>query len=446
MKNQKKQRGTLAGRLVIIILLVLMGLYGFLIGPIRYAVTNDFLLGGLISMLVVFGILGAFFMLTLWLAGSHVLPVNSHDRNERAAARGILFRFAMGIPVAMAVVREGAVEPGPNGESREHVGGKGVIDVDSTSAVALHTTIGFSRVEGTGLVFTHETEQLMHLIDLRIQFRTQEFEFLTRDGIPIKVRLSVRFQIDRTEFQKNLHAHDPKAPYPRPLKWSRHRVERALSVLQVADAEGNLTKWNERVIGTAQGMLRAIIADYTLDGLLAPQEPTKNPRKEIRELLTQRLTPVMAGRGIKIITVAVGVIFPAEFDPEKTFDQQNPVLDKITEQRIKAWKAEYESRMIRITAEGRAEADRQHEAARVRARMELIMRVTQALEQGVPADSDQEQIAKRFIDTLWEMAKEPDTRARLEEDSVQLLLRLTGPSESPSLSEQSDLYGLPPAT
>jgi len=367
MKKKKQRQSLLAGRLLIVILLVVMALYGFFIGPIRYAVTNDFLIGGLVSMLVVFAILGAFFMLTLWLAGSHVLPVNSRDRSEAAAARGVLFRFALGSHVAMAVVREGAVEPGPNGESREQVGGMGVIDVDSTSAVTLHTAIGFSRVEGTGLVFTHETEQLMHLIDLRIQFRTQEFEFLTRDGIPIKVRLSLRFQIDRTEFNKNLHAHDPKAPYPRPLKWSRHRVERALSVLQVADAEGNLSRWNERVLPTAQGMLRAIIADYTLDGLLAPQDPTRNPRQAIREVLSHRLTPVMVGRGIKIITVAVGVIFPADFDPEKTFDQQNPVLDKITEQRIKAWKAEYESRMFRISGEAQAEVERQREKARAQA-------------------------------------------------------------------------------
>ena len=67
----------LAGRLIIVILLVVMALYGFFVGPIRYAVTNDFLLGGLISMLVVFAIMLACILpATLWLAGSHVLPVN----------------------------------------------------------------------------------------------------------------------------------------------------------------------------------------------------------------------------------------------------------------------------------------------------------------------------------------------------------------------------------
>jgi regulator of protease activity HflC (stomatin/prohibitin superfamily) len=456
MEKKKQRRSLLAGRFLIVILLLLMALYGFFTGPIRYAVTNDFLLGGLISMLVVFAILGAFFMLIVLLAGPHVLPVNSRDRREVAAARRVLFRFALGRHVAMAVVREGVVEPGPDSESREQVGGTGVIDVDSTSAVTLHTAIGFSRVEGTGLVFTHEAERLMHIIDLRIQLRTQDFEFLTRDGLPIKVRLSVRFQIDRTEFNRYLHAHDPQAPYPRPLKWSSYRVELALSRLPVVDGEGNFTPWSERVLGIAQGMLRAIIATYTLDGLLEPQDPTRNPRQEIRVLLNRQITPFMAQRGIRIVSVAVGVIFPADFDAEKTFDQQNPVLDRITERRIKVWKSEYESRMIRVTAEGQAEADRRRDLARTQAQMELIMRVTQALEQGAPAIIDnQDQIARRFLETLQKMANEPYTRARLPEDNIMLLGAALGQRDQMDSydlgaalgqRDQAELHEPPPTT
>ena len=438
-KRKKQRRGLPAGRFFIVLLLVVMALYGFFVGPIRYAVTNNFLIGGLISMFVVFAILGVFFIFTLWLAGSHVLPVNTRDSKERAAARGVLFRFGMGGHVAMAVVREGKVEPGPNGESRDNVEGMGVLDVDSTTAVTLHTSIGFSRVEGTGLVFMHESEQLRHLIDLRIQFRTQEFEFLTRDGIPIKVRLSLRFQIDRTEFNKNLHAHNPKAPYPPPVKWSRHRVERALSTLQIADTEGNLTRWNERVMGTGQGMLRAIIADYTLDGLLAPQDPTKNPRRAIRETLEHRLRPVMAQRGIKILTVSIGVIFPADFDAEKTFDQQNPVLDKVTEQRIKAWKAEYESRMFRISGEAQAEVERQREKARAQVKLESLLRLAQAIEEDLPPTGDQDQVTRHFWSVVEKMADDPSTRALLDEELLRyMMLQLGRPLDFPMLPGQTD--------
>ncbi len=164
----KKRRRPSTGRLIIIGLLVILTLYGFFIGPLR-ALTNDILLGGLLNLSIAFAIMAAFFYLTLWLAGSHVLPVNPRDRHEDAAARGLLRRFATGGHVAMAVVRDGAVEPGPNGESRAHVAGHGVIDVDSTSVVDLHTAISPSRIKGTGLVFPHELEHLANIVDLRIQ-------------------------------------------------------------------------------------------------------------------------------------------------------------------------------------------------------------------------------------------------------------------------------------
>ena len=202
----KKRRRPSTGRLIVIGLLVILTLYGFFIGPLR-ALTNDILLGGLLNLFVTFAIMAVFFYLTLWLAGPHVLPVNPRDRHENAAARSLLRRFATGGHVAMAVVRDGAVEPGPHGGAAEQIGGYGVIDVDSTSVVDLHTAIGPSRIKGTGLIFMHELEHLANIVDLRIQVRSQEFEYMTRDGIPIKARLSMRFQIDQATFNKIGRAH-----------------------------------------------------------------------------------------------------------------------------------------------------------------------------------------------------------------------------------------------
>ena len=78
----KKRRRPSAGRFIIIVLLVMLTLYGFFIGPLR-ALTNDIVLGGLLNLSVAFAIMAVFFYLTLWLAGSHVLPVNPRDRHEK---------------------------------------------------------------------------------------------------------------------------------------------------------------------------------------------------------------------------------------------------------------------------------------------------------------------------------------------------------------------------
>jgi hypothetical protein len=68
--------------------------------------------------------------------------------------------------------------------------------------------------------------------------------------------------------------------------------------------------------------------------------------------------------------------------------------------------------------------------------MELIMRVTQALEQGGPAvERDEDQIAQRFLATLQRMAAEPLTGDRLPEDSKKLLRDLFNPSDTTTFHE-----------
>ena len=435
----KKRQRPFTGRLVIIVLLVLLALYGFFIGPLR-ALTNEILLAGLLNLLIAFVIMLAFFHLTLWLAGSHVLPVNPRDKHEPAAARGLLRRFATGGHVAMAVVRDGAVEPGPDGESREHVGGHGVIDVDSTSVVTLHTTIGLSRIKGTGLVFTHEPEQLQHIVDLRIQFRAQEFEYMTRDGIPVKARVTLRFQIDQAAFNKNLHAHDPKVPFPAPISWSMRSVTRALANLQVVDG-GSLTQWSDLPPLLANGMLRAIISEYRFDDLLSPMEPTRDPRKEIREQVIARLKPVLMQLGVKVLSLSIGMFLPQGFDPDKTFDPEKPQVDEVTAQRIKAWKAEWESRMIKLNAEAQAEADRQREKAKAQARLESVTRLIQALEQDLPPGSTQDPIAEHFWKVVKNFTEDPNTRDLLEEDQLRFVLQLPQRGELPPPGNQPESNG-----
>ncbi len=441
INTMKKRQRPLMGRFILLIFLVILALYSFLIGPLR-ALTNDILLAGLFNLFVVATIILVFFFLTLWLTGSHVLPVNPRDKHEKAAARNLLLRFATGGHVAMAVVRDGAVEPGPNGESRDQVGGRGVIDVDSTSVITLHTDIGLSRIKGTGLVFTRELERLHHIVDLRIQFRSQEFEYMTRDGIPIKARVTLRFQIDQATFNKNLHAHDPKVPFPAPISWSMRSVQRALASLQVADSGGPLTKWSDLPLLYANGMLRALISEYRFDDLLSPLEPTRDPRKEIREQIIARLKPVLMQQGVKVLSLSIGMFLPLKFDPDKTFDPDKPQLDEVTAQRIKAWKAEWESRMIKLNAEAQAEAERQREKARAQARLESIMRLIQALEQDLPPSGNQDPIAEHFWNVVRNFTEDPNTRNLLEDEQLRfILLQLGRTGELPPPSDQPESHG-----
>ncbi len=416
----------------------LLVIWGFFIGPIRRYV--DWPIGGIIGVIVAALIAYIFFRLMLWLAGPHVLPVDLHNHHEKAAAWRVLLRFARGLPTLTAVVREGAVIPGPDNQSRNGAGGIGVIDVDSTSVVALATETGLSRIRGQSLVFTKAGEKIGQVIDLRYQLRSEVFDFTTRDGILIRTRITVRFQIDQVQ-PVQVQMLSPTVHWPRPFTWTSHTIKRALGQQSVTPPD-TATTWDKIPLSVAARKLRTIIAEYTFDGLSEPHEPRQDPRAEIKTRLEREVHEALARTGIHVFNIGVGMLFPKDFNTDATTWGK---LDKITEQRVKAWQAEWQSRMIRINAEGQAESERRRGLAHIQAQMELIMRVTQALEQGIPAMTEtQDQIVRRFLETLQNIANETGTRALLREASslaslqiMQNMLEQSGISEQREPSTES---------
>ncbi|HET7003865.1 MAG TPA: SPFH domain-containing protein, partial [Candidatus Binatia bacterium] len=196
--------------------------WGSLIGPIRGFE------GAIVAGLVAFG----FFLGIVLLAGPHVLPIDPNSREQVSRARKTLLRFAMGLPTLMAVVRDGNVMPGPDGRSRENASGQGVIDVDSTSVVILATDTKLSRIEGPGVIFTNKDEHIRQVVDLRIQNRKEEVDLVTRDGIQVRVSVSVRFQIDKVE-PVRVQDEQPATRWPMPYRWTQRTVSRALEQQRV---------------------------------------------------------------------------------------------------------------------------------------------------------------------------------------------------------------------
>jgi hypothetical protein len=441
---KKKGKRPVGGRFIIIILILVLLLFGFFVGPIR-ALTNEILVGGLVNLCAVFVIMAVFFYFTLWLAGPHVLPVDPRNKTEKANARRLLRRYALGGRVTMAVVREGAALPGPHGENRDSVSGVGVVDADSVSIFTLHSPLALSRIRGTGLVFTREHEFLKQIIDLRIQLRFRDFTYITRDGISVKARVVMRFQIDSTVFNKNLHAHDSKHPYPVPITWSIPAVRRTLQKMQAADSTGTLSNWSDIPIFIANGALRAIISEYTFDQLTKPQDPEANPRGDIRAALDKRVRPFLLQSGIKVLVLGVGLFAPNDLNVDKVFDPEKPEIDKITQQRINTWKAEWESRINRLRGETQAEVERQRETIMAQARQESILLLAQALESGLPPGGDQDKIAQHFWKIVQKIADEPSTRPLLEEDYLRIMaMQLQRPPELLALPpDQTQTHGTP---
>lgn len=474
----------LSSGITLVVLAVFLAIWGLWIGPIR----------DLPGLLVVALITLVFFAGVVWLAGPHVLPIDTKSKEQTSQARGVLWRFARYLPTLMAVVRDGAVVPAVDGTSREHVAGIGAIDVDSTSVVVLTTGARLSRIEGQGVIFTKKGEKIEQVVDLRIQPKKDEVELITRDGIPVRVNVSARSQIDKVESVQVQRVRS-SVRWPLPCKWTPRTVQLALNQQSVG-SDKSIVRWDEIALKTAIARLRAIVAEYTFDGLSEPQNPRADPRKAIKERLEAEVCMALAKTGIRVHGTGIDIFFPRDFpknyapqseikkdrelekkDPQlskkdreadkkdvqpdkkdqsaakkdaqpakkdRVFDKKDREpekkegeLDKITQQRISAWQAAWQSRMIVVDAEGKAEMDRRHRLAWSQAQMELIMRVLQALEQGAVTGTDStDRIALRFLEALKRIATESSKHSFLSETlEIRAAEQSQATDESESASE-----------
>ncbi len=339
----------------------------------------------------------------LWLAGPHLLPIEP-KREARANARHVLRRAAAGHKPAMAVVREGTVLPGPDGKPRDRVSGEGIIFVDSTSVVVLATDTRPTRVLEPGVHFMRPDEKIGAVVDLRIQARAQDVLAQTRDGIWVKFKVSARFQIDGTSAQKVQDADRSRTRWPAPFKWSPRQVMRALGLERVGIDQNQSMRWDESVLGEAVKRVHALIAEYTFDQLTEPRDPRPNPREDIRRKLEDEVKAAMEGKGIKVLGVGL-----SQFAPRDT---------EVDAQWIEAWKADWIRRARIVEAEGLAERYRLIELARAQGQMELVTRITQALEASQQLGAENaDLIALRLLEVVERLAAQPEVEQRLSGES-----------------------------
>ena len=341
----------------------------------------------------------------LWLAGPHLLPIEP-DRESRRSARDLLQRFANGQKTLMAVVREGKVLPGPGGKPRAAADGEGALLVDSTSVAALVTDTGLSRIKGPGVHFTRRGERIGAVVDLRPQARSKEIEAQTRDGIGIKFKVNARFQVDGTEAQKVQSADRTQVRWPAPYTWSPRQVTRVLG-LQRAGIDQPVS-WDEIVLNEAIQRAHTHIAGYTFDELTEPRNPSVDRREDIRKSLEAELKSALAGSGIKVLGIKLSQFVPRDKEVDR--------------QRFETWQAEWIRRKTIIEAEGVAESYRLVELARAQGQMEMVTRITQALDAGRQAGLDNaDLVALRLLEVVERLAAEPRVRERLTGEAREAL-------------------------
>lgn len=233
----------------------------------------------------------------------------------------------------------------------------------SHQVLALAQGSSFSRDAGSGFVRLAKGERITHLIDLRLQSRTEEVEANTRDGIPVKTAVTVKFRVHQEDNDDSdealLYPYDKEAIF-------------FVSQLSSRDSENGIRPWTQQISPQAVTMLVSELAQYTLNQLYQADTSGRKPLDEIKSRLLRELSRQFTEYRIDILGVGIR---PLDLPLE------------VEKQRIEMWQADWERKIQLQQAAGKAEAVRRMRHARARSQIEIIENILQNVEAAKQSDN-----------------------------------------------------------
>jgi regulator of protease activity HflC (stomatin/prohibitin superfamily) len=326
-----------------------------------------------------------------------LLPLKDSSQWTKAFRSLVTFSLGTNYPYHVLEERELAERVAGNPFSM-FFAGPGIVLTGPAHAPVIWTGLQFKRVGEPGLNFTERFEAVYQTVDLRTQLRAFPVEAITKDGIRVRI-------LSFFPFRLHAKGQEPRLGTSFPL--DEESIFRAVREQPVE--EGQKLSWDDLVSITATRILRKIISEYRFDELCEPFDPTKDPRLEIRAKLVDEVRAKVQPHGIEIIGGGIGNILPSE--------------PSLVEQRVNAWRAEWERKISVIIGEAQANAIWEIERAHVEAQTDLIAAIRQVVEQrpGINPDVLANMAALRFIEALEEMACSPNVRKAVPDDTSMTL-------------------------
>ena len=293
---------------------------------------------------------------------------------------GFVVNTTFGLPFSggYLVVHHGQIEsdPGDDNEVMMKLGGPGVLLIKDNTAVLTERGARYSRLLGPEEHTLRPFERIRMIYDLRTQTMTGNEVGVTKDGIPVRAPVVTLFR-----FMSRMPNEPPSTPkharfmsvlshfiWNTPLgsvtepPVSPEALRQALYEVHVNPP--NKIKWTNTAHNAVAGGVRDEITRRTLDELFLPDDPERNPRREIAVQLQQAGKSALAGRGIELV--------------DSGFANLQVPRDVITLRRT-LWQTGWEKESTITRSTGEAEGFLQFQTARAEAQAELVKNIIQAI-------------------------------------------------------------------
>ena len=273
--------------------------------------------------------------------------------------------------------------------------------------VALSHKLRFKNVPDPGLIIVESRERITQRIDLRPQCRSFTITARTQDGIQVRVRASVTFQLNAGRQEPKLGEH---LPFRRSAAFQA--LVRAQRVGHEEETPHGVTQhvWHDLPSIRAKHVLRDLVSNLDFDDLYRPHElEDRAPRQELGNALREQLGKILKSDGIQLIDLALG-----------NFEPTNP---RVYLKRARSWQTEWIRKMTVAEAEGQAERLQILERARADARTELILDLGRQLEDLSQSNTDLEAdaVLEQFLEVLETLMARPQVKKALPQQTKDIL-------------------------
>jgi hypothetical protein len=232
--------------------------------------------------------------------------------------------------------------------SIERIGGPGIFQIERDNVVVVETLRFYNDVLVAGERKLTRYDLVKDVLSTEEQYeKLDEFEALTADGIPIKIRnVQIRFRIDGF-FLPNAKGRPTVAYLPSKL------AVKDLAYNRPIPDNGKLAFWTGAVKGKVTGIIRDHINSAYLDDLISPRQADHLSLTKLREKIeSEKNKGDFKKMGVRFDSCDIGEIYVPDMDVEKEhlkmlFVRQNGAMDVV--------RAQSESESFASQERGRAE-------------------------------------------------------------------------------------------